>query len=88
MGLIASPVIQARLLAHGRTPETPIAVIERGTTAQQKVWRGTLQQLAELVAQAASPSLIVVGEVAALADELAWFGGQVATGSEHLVSLA
>lgn len=88
MGLIASPVIQARLLAHGRTPETPIAVIERGTTAQQKVWRGTLQQLAELAAQAASPSLIVVGEVAALADELAWFGGQVATGSEHLVSLA
>lgn len=37
---------------------------------------------------AQSPSLIVVGEVAALADELGWFAGDVVTNPEHLVSLA
>ncbi|MFC3914847.1 siroheme synthase CysG [Pseudaeromonas sharmana] len=88
MGLIASPVIQQRLLSHGRAPTTPVALIERGTTAEQKVWRGELQHLAELASGAASPSLIVVGEVAALADQLSWFRGEVASGKEHLVELA
>ena len=83
MGLIASPVIQQRLLSHGRAPTTPVALIERGTTAEQKVWRGELQHLAELASGAASPSLIVVGEVAALADQLSWFRGEVASGKEQ-----
>ncbi|MGL4206574.1 MAG: siroheme synthase CysG [Aeromonadaceae bacterium] len=93
MGLISSPVIQERLLAHGRSPKTPVALIERGTTAAQRVIRGELANLAELAQGAQSPSLIVVGEVAALAESLSWFNGQQggglgATGSEHLVSLA
>jgi len=87
MGLISSPVIQERLIAHGRDGRTPIALIERGTTARQRVIRGELQQLAELAKDASSPSLIVVGEVASLADELAWFGGDVVTNPEHLVTL-
>ena len=93
MGLISSPVIQQKLLAHGRSPDTPVALIERGTTPEQRVIRGELQDLAALAQDAQSPSLIVVGEVAALADSLSWFHGQLsgglgATGSEHLVSLA
>ncbi len=93
MGLISSPVIQEKLLAHGRAPQTPVALIERGTTAAQRVLRGELQNLAALAQDAQSPSLIVVGEVAALADSLSWFHGQLsgglgATGSEHLVNLA
>ena len=93
MGLISSPVIQEKLLAHGRAPHTPVALIERGTTAAQRVFRGELQNLAQLAQGAQSPSLIVVGEVVALADSLSWFHGQLsgglgATGSEHLVNLA
>ena len=88
MGLISSPVIQEKLLAHGRSPNTPIALIERGTTASQRVIRGELENLARLAQGAQSPSLIVVGEVAALADELGWFAGDVVTNPEHLVSLA
>lgn len=88
MGLIGSPTITERLIAHGRRPETPVALIERGTTARQRVLRGTLQQLPELAKDAQSPSLIVVGEVASLADTLSWFGGDTATGKEHLINLA
>ena len=88
MGLISSPVIQEKLLAHGRSPNTPIALIERGTTAAQRVIRGELENLARLAQGAQSPSLIVVGEVAALADDLGWFAGDVVTNPEHLVSLA
>ncbi len=88
MGLINSPVITERLIEHGRHPETPIAVIEKGTTRSQRVLRGTLKNLPELAKDAQSPSLIVVGEVATLADTLHWFGGDIATGEEHLINLA
>lgn len=88
MGLIGSPIITERLIAHGRRPDTPIALIERGTTPQQRVLRGTLQELPELAKHAQSPSLIVIGDVATLADTLSWFGGDIATGKEHLINLA
>ena len=59
---------------HGRSTSTPIAIIERGTTSRQRVLTGTLADLAELAKQAVSPSLIVIGEVVALRERLAWFG--------------
>lgn len=88
MGLISSPMIAERLIAHGRHPDTPVALIEKGTTQSQRVFRGTLKQLPELAQGAESPSLIVIGEVASLADSLSWFGGETATGKEHLINLA
>lgn len=77
MGLMRSAHIRQRLLEHGLSPDTPVALIERGTTAQQKVVRGELRELAELARQVASPALMVIGSVASLADSLAWFGGAV-----------
>ena len=74
MGLISSPVIQEKLLAHGRAPQTPVALIERGTQPSQRVIRGTLDQLPELAIGVESPALIMVGSVVTLADKLAWFG--------------
>ncbi len=88
MGLISSPTITERLIAHGRHPETPVALIEKGTTKSQRVFRGSLKDLPELAQGAESPSLIVIGEVAALADSLSWFSGKTATGKEHLINLA
>ncbi|PSV11957.1 uroporphyrinogen-III C-methyltransferase [Photobacterium kishitanii] len=73
MGLMKSSHIQQQLLQHGRAPETPIAIIERGTQATQKVLTGQLDELADLAQHAASPSLIVVGEVVKLSHKLAWF---------------
>ena len=73
MGLMKSEYIQAQLIEHGRNPNTPIAIIERGTQASQKVFKGQLENLADLAQDAQSPSLIVVGEVVSLSEKLAWF---------------
>tara|TARA_B110000503_G_scaffold68107_1_gene106496 strand:+ start:33559 stop:34974 length:1416 start_codon:yes stop_codon:yes gene_type:complete len=76
MGLMGLPVICAQLQAHGRPPDTPVALVERATTLQQRVLRGTLATMVEVVAQAqpAAPTLIIVGEVVRLHETLSWFG--------------
>ena len=76
MGLMKSSHIQQQLLQYGRQPDTPIAIIERGTQKNQKIFKGQLSELAELAKNAASPSLIVVGEVVTLSEKLRWFGNQ------------
>ena len=73
MGLMRSAHIQQQLLKHGLASSTPVALIERGTTAEQRVVRGNLSELSQLAQEVVSPSLMVIGEVAALADSLAWF---------------
>jgi len=76
MGARRLPHIVEQLLGAGRAPETPIAVIERGTYASQRVRVATLGTILARVAEdpVRSPALIVVGEVVALRDLLAWFG--------------
>lgn len=76
MGLLKSQHIQQKLLDNGRRDTTPIAIIERGTQSNQKVYKGSLSELASLATQAQSPALIVVGEVVALSEKLQWFAAQ------------
>jgi uroporphyrin-III C-methyltransferase len=61
------------LIAGGRDPDTPAAIVENGTLETQRVLRCSLQELPP--AAGASPSLVVVGDVTAHGDALAWFGG-------------
>jgi uroporphyrin-III C-methyltransferase / precorrin-2 dehydrogenase / sirohydrochlorin ferrochelatase len=70
MGVGAAGRIAARLIEHGLEPATPVAVIENGTLPNQKAVYGRLSGLGWLVRQSgiASPALIVIGRVAALAD--------------------
>jgi len=73
MGLERLPEIAALLQAHGRAPETPAAVISRGTLPGQQVVVGTLADLAGRVAMAEeieSPTTIVAGEVVRLREAL------------------
>lgn len=65
-----------RLIAHGRAPDTPFALVENGSRADQRVVTGRLDQLARLARQHQihAPALLIIGEVAALAKQLAWFG--------------
>ncbi len=74
MGLSSCATIREQLLAHGKTGNTPVALIERGTQPCQRVIRGTLDQLPALAVGVESPALIMVGSVVTLADQLAWFG--------------
>jgi uroporphyrin-III C-methyltransferase len=65
MGLKWSASISAQLQAHGRSAQTPVAIIENGTRADQRVMITTLAELAHTVQQqhAQSPALLLVGDV-------------------------
>jgi uroporphyrin-III C-methyltransferase / precorrin-2 dehydrogenase / sirohydrochlorin ferrochelatase len=69
MGAGRAAEIRARLIAHGRAARTPVAVIQDGTAATQRLATGTLAELPELLIRydIRAPALIVVGETAALA---------------------
>ena len=77
MGLVGLPVICQQLIAHGRSADTPAALVQQGTTTNQRVFTGTLDNLAERVAdqQVQAPTLVIVGEVVTLREKLAWFEG-------------
>jgi len=73
MGLHNLPAIVAQLMAHGRSPNTPVAVICQGTTQQQATVTGTLADIVERSLAIKAPALIVVGEVVRLKSRLDWF---------------
>jgi uroporphyrin-III C-methyltransferase/precorrin-2 dehydrogenase/sirohydrochlorin ferrochelatase len=74
MGTLKAAEISQQLIANGRAAHTPVAVIGRGTRADQQVLTGTLDNLEHLAQQAPTPALLVIGEVVALHQQLAWFG--------------
>jgi len=89
MGVGELEAIQSRLIEHGRAGTTPFALVENGSRPDQRVICGTLGHLASL-AKAESvraPALLILGEVAALAPRLAWFG-ESAPHDERLASAA
>jgi uroporphyrinogen III methyltransferase / synthase len=75
MGVQSLPRIVAALLAHGRSPATPAALIQWGTTASQQTVLGTLGDIVERaeVARLEPPVLTVIGEVVRLRERLEWF---------------
>lgn len=79
MGVEALSEITARLLQHGRSPETPVALIQWGTWSKQRVVTGTLESIVEVVKAAGMtpPAVCVVGEVVRLREELQWFDSRM-----------
>jgi uroporphyrin-III C-methyltransferase / precorrin-2 dehydrogenase / sirohydrochlorin ferrochelatase len=75
MGLLGLPVICRELTAHGLPASTPAALVEQGTTQNQRVLVGTLETLPEIVKEhdVQPPTLIIVGEVVRLHERLQWF---------------
>jgi len=76
MGLVGLPIICEQLQAHGRAPSTPMALVERASTDQQRVLIATLATMVDVVARENphAPTLIIVGDVVTLHKSLAWFG--------------
>jgi uroporphyrinogen III methyltransferase / synthase len=74
MGVRQLPNIVGSLIAAGRSPTEPVAVIERGTLPDQRTVTGTLADIAERAsaAQVRPPSITLVGSVAGLAEQIAW----------------
>ena len=75
MGLSNLENIRDQLVANGKNPETPCAVVMRGTCSKQKKVIGTLNNISEKVKEAGlkSPCIIVVGEVVTLNEKLSWY---------------
>jgi uroporphyrinogen III methyltransferase / synthase len=86
MGVRQLSRIAEQLIAHGRDPLEPAAVIERGTLPEQRAVRTTVGGLGGV--QARAPAVTVVGPVAALHDELAWFAGGPLAGLSVAVTRA
>lgn len=70
MGVAALPEIRAGLLHAGMAVDTPVAIVEEGASARQRVTTGRLDVIAELAEaqQVRPPAVIVIGAVAGLAD--------------------
>ncbi|HSD50251.1 MAG TPA: uroporphyrinogen-III C-methyltransferase [Candidatus Methylomirabilis sp.] len=86
MGVGQLPEIAAKLVSHGRSPDTPAAVIRWGTRAEQEVVTGRLADLPEKCRGMKPPALIVVGEVVALRDKLRWFEAMPLAGKRILIT--
>jgi len=90
MGVRRLPEIARQLIDGGRPPSEPAAVIQRGTLPDQRVVTGTLQSIAHDAADAGvrAPAISLVGPVAALRDELAWFESRPLAGMTVAVTRA
>jgi uroporphyrin-III C-methyltransferase/precorrin-2 dehydrogenase/sirohydrochlorin ferrochelatase len=74
MGLHGAPTLCKELVAHGLPAATPVALVEQGTTPQQRVFTATLDTLLDVIADEdiKPPTLIIVGDVVTLHDKLKW----------------
>jgi uroporphyrin-III C-methyltransferase/precorrin-2 dehydrogenase/sirohydrochlorin ferrochelatase len=90
MGLLGLPILCRELVAHGLPPTTPAAIVQQGTTAQQRVVVATLADLPGRAfdARLAPPTLIIVGEVVTLRDKLGWFHPEPSRAAVRPSSLA
>lgn len=88
MGLLGLPVLCQQLIAYGLPDSTPAAIIQQGTTQKQKTITGTLQTLPNLASAAnlTPPTLIIVGEVVQLQQNLAWFEPSEETSQAKIIS--
>ena len=80
MGLVGLEKICQSLMAHGSSKDLPIALVQQGTTANQRVVTGTLETLPGTIASLniKPPTLIIIGTVVNLHDKLNWFHGSKA----------
>ncbi len=90
MGVAHLRQITERLITHGRAPQTPVSLVRVGTTPQQRVIQGTLDDIVQKVraAQLKSPAVIIVGEVNRLREQLRWFDTKPLFGKRILVTRA
>jgi uroporphyrinogen III methyltransferase/synthase len=90
MGVGNLPKISKRLMEYGRSPETPIAIIHRGTMPAQKTLIGCLGDIAQRLETESvrPPSIIVVGDVVNLRKDLNWFETRPLLGKKIVVTRA
>jgi uroporphyrin-III C-methyltransferase len=91
MGVEHLPEIVTQLIAHGRSSDTPAALIQEGTTVNQIVRTATLTDIVEKSRDLRPPAVLVVGDVVRLHEQLDWFAPQILSfrnSQAELVSLS
>ena len=90
MGVKNLPKIAEKLIAHGKPPDTPVALIRWGTTPRQQTVSGTLETIVEKARTAGlkAPAIIVVGDVVNLRRSLKWFENRPLLGKRIVVTRA
>ncbi len=90
MGVKNLPKIVDQLIEHGKSQDTPVALVRWGTTTRQQTVTGTLENIVARVKAAGlkSPSIIVVGDVVTLRDEMQWFENKPLMGKTIVVTRA
>lgn len=90
MGVKNLPNITERLIAHGKSPHTPVAVIRWGTTSRQKTVTATLATIVDKTRAAGlkAPAIIVIGDVVDLRQSLKWFENRPLLGKRIVVTRA
>ena len=73
MGIHNLSQIVKELIDHGRSPDTPVALVERASRTSQKTAVGTLANIVERAAKIEPPAAIIIGEVVRLRESLSWF---------------
>lgn len=88
MGIKNLPIIVNDLVTNGKDPKTPIAIIEKGATADQRVTIGTLENIVNLAQERkiVPPAITIIGEVVNLRDTFKWFEDTQLFGKKILVT--
>ncbi|MCD8021286.1 MAG: uroporphyrinogen-III C-methyltransferase [Clostridiales bacterium] len=88
MGLKNLPNIVHELMKNGKNPQTPVGVLQEGTTARQRMAVGTLETIVDVVEKEGiqTPAITVVGDVVGLHETLDWYGHKSLSGQRVLVT--
>ena len=88
MGIKTLPIIVSDLVKNGKNPETPVAIIEKGATADQRVTVGTLENIIEKAKEKkiVPPAITIIGEVVNLRETFKWFEDKNLFGKKILVT--
>ena len=88
MGIKNLPIIVEDLITNGKDPKTPIAIIEKGATADQRVTTGTLENIVQISKEKKvfPPAITIIGEVVNLRDNFKWFENSKLFGKKVLVT--
>ena len=88
MGVERIETIAQEMMAHGVRPDLPVALVRWGTTGRQEVLRGTLEKVAQQVAETnfAPPAVAIFGEVVSLGTELNWHKARPLSGRRIVVT--
>jgi len=73
MGTVQATDISKKLIKFGRLKSTPIAIVSKGTTINQKIIIGRLDEVEKMITFTTTPSLLIIGEVVLLHKKFSWF---------------